>query len=141
MGQLMSLYFFHAVVFWLLDPTLVSVLRRYMNQRFGGFCPRRRCLSWVHIAFQMHVKIIQVLFHGCPLFKALFPYIFSSVWISRDLNPIFWFMYGKIGVELLDGSMLAPSSILLCILSIKCNLETLSRETHREDTVNSVFIN
>ena len=30
MGQLMSLYFFHAVVFWLFDPTLVPALQRYM---------------------------------------------------------------------------------------------------------------
>ena len=29
-GQLISLYFFHAVVFWLFDPTLVPVLQRYM---------------------------------------------------------------------------------------------------------------
>ena len=133
MGQLMSLYFFHAVVFWLLDPTLVPGLRRYMNQRFGGFCPWRRCLSWVHIAFQMHVKIIQVLFRGCPLLKVLLSSIFSSVWISRDLNPIFWFMYAEIGVELLDGSILAPRSILFCTSNIKCNFETLKGDTHTED--------
>ena len=30
MVQLMSLYFFHAVVFWLFDPMLVPALRRYM---------------------------------------------------------------------------------------------------------------
>ena len=30
MGQLMSLYFFHAGVFWLSDPTLVPALQRYM---------------------------------------------------------------------------------------------------------------
>ena len=73
----------------------------WLNQRFGGFCPQRRCLAWFRIAFQMHVKIIQVLFCGYPLLKELLPSIFSSVWISRDLNPIFWFMYAEIGVELL----------------------------------------
>ena len=30
MGQLINLYFFHAGVFWLSDPTLVPALQRYM---------------------------------------------------------------------------------------------------------------
>ena len=39
------------------------------------------------------------------------------------------------------GSILVPRSILLCISSIKCNLETISREIHKEDCKTLFFIN
>ena len=140
----MSLYFFHAVVYWLFDPTLVPVLRRYMltepeiwgilsteemsllgSHRFPNACEDYSgVVSWLSFAQGVVVLHLQ----QCMDLKG-----FESnllVHVCRDRCRV---------VRI--GSILAPRSVLFCISSIKCNFETLSRDTHREDTVNSVFIN
>ena len=102
-GQLISLYFFHAVVLWLFDPTLVSALTRYMLIEpaiWGILSTEEMSLLGSHRfpdACEDYSGVVSWLSYS----QGIVASIFSSVWISRDLNPIFWFMYAEIGVELL----------------------------------------
>ena len=89
----------------------------------------------------MLMKIIQVLFRGCPSFKELLFSIFSSMRISGDLNSHIWFRYAEIGVGLLAGSILASRSIFTLYFQYKTNLETLSKDGYSEKIVKLHFIN
>ena len=99
-GQLTSLYFFHAVVFWLFDPTLVLALTRYMLTKPGiwGILSTEEMSLLGSPRFPDTCEDYSGVALWLSFIQGIVASIFSSVWISRDLNPIFWFMYAEIGL-------------------------------------------
>ena len=107
------------------DPTLVPALQRHMltePEILGILSIEEMSLLGSH-RFPDACEDYSGVVSWLSFVQGIVASIFSSVWISRDLNPIFWFMYAEIGVDLLDGSILVPRLILLCISSINVTLK------------------
>ena len=143
MGQLISLCFLSCSGLLLILTQRLSQRSKdtcWLNQRFWGFCPQTRCLAWGSNRFPDAYEDYSGVVSWLSFVQGVLVFHF---WQSMDFRGFeFHFLVhvcrDKCTVVRI-GSILVSSSILLCISSIKCNLETLSREIHREDCKNSVF--